>query len=83
MLIKHHCYRSTIGGNMEDKIAENILNLREATNSLIVLQQAIRNDFEEISMEQIDDSLNIAVEKLKKVLSEANDIETELFSIQD
>lgn len=83
MLIKHHCYISTIGGKMESSlenlISEHTLNLKEILSSIVLLQQAIQNEYAEIKLKDIDNHLEIIIEKLNDTIINTDEIEKTLF----
>jgi len=54
---------------MENKITDLYQHIKELESGLIVLQNAVQNDNNIISLENIDNNLEIIIEKVKKIIS--------------
>lgn len=54
--------------NISDNLTELQGNLREIKSSLIILQQAIENNDEIINLEDIDNHLEILIEKFNTTI---------------
>jgi len=54
--------------NIENDYAEARLRFREVESSLIVLQQAVQNEEEAVTLENIDDNLEIIIEILHRTI---------------
>lgn len=55
---------------MESKFADLTLGLAEVKSCLIVLQQAVQNERDELTSENIDHNLETIIDKLSKVIDE-------------
>ena len=53
---------------MIERNVENNLKLREVLSNLLVLQTAVKNEFENINKTNIEDSLELSIGKLKEIL---------------
>lgn len=54
--------------HIENEYAEARMRFREVESSLIVLQQAVQNEEEVITLENIDDNLEIIIEILHRTI---------------
>lgn len=55
---------------MEDKFAELTMSFTEVKSCLIVLQQAVQNEHDELTLDNIDHSLETIIDKLSRVIDE-------------
>ncbi len=60
---------------MEDLIADIALQLQELQSSIIVLKQAVGNDFEETEKEDIYNYLEILTEKIATIINQYKKID--------
>lgn len=60
--------------NIADNLADIQGNLREIKSSLIILQQAIENNNEIINFEDIDNHLEILIEKFNTTIEDIEKI---------
>lgn len=61
--------------NFENLIAEYVLNFKEIRSYIVVLQQAIQNEFSETNLSDIDNSLEIIIERIDNIIKNINEIE--------
>ncbi len=61
--------------NFENLIAEYGLNFKEIRSYIVVLQQAIQNEFSETNLSDIDNSLEIIIERIDNIIKNINEIE--------
>lgn len=61
--------------NFENLIAEYVLNFKEIRSYIVVLQQAIQNEFSETNLSDIDNSLAIIIERIDNIIKNINEIE--------
>ena len=55
---------------MEDKFVELTMSFTEVKSCLIVLQQAVQNEHDELTLDNIDHSLETIIDKLSRVIDE-------------
>ena len=63
---------------MEDLINEYQLKLKEIRSCIIVLQQAIQNENKEVDYSDVDNYLEIILEKINKIIKDFNVIKTQI-----
>ena len=71
-----------MNNKLENFIAEYSLNFKEIRSCIVLLQQAIQNDFSETNLKDIDNNLEIIIDKLDRILEDINETEESLFSSQ-
>lgn len=54
---------------MEDKLVDLKLSMQEIESSLIILQKALKNNEEKITLSNIDDCLEMIIEKIKNTIT--------------
>lgn len=65
--------------SLENLISEHILNLKEILSSIVLLQQAVQNEYAEIKLKDIDNNLEILIEKLNNTVKNTDEIEKIMF----
>ena len=63
---------------MEDLINEYQLKLKEIRSCIVVLQQAIQNENKEVDYSDVDNYLEIILEKINKIIKDFNVIKTQI-----
>ena len=53
---------------MEDIITELCIELKECKSFMVILQQAIQNEGRDTTMSDIDNSLDVLIEKINKAI---------------
>lgn len=68
---------------MDNELAEVRMNLKEIESILIVLQQAIQNENEVITFSNIDDNLEIIIEKVQNTIQKFYAMENKKIKIEN
>ncbi len=63
---------------MEDLINEYQLKLKEIRSCIVVLQQAIQNENKEVDYSDVDNYLEIILEKINKIIKDFNVVKTQI-----
>ena len=65
---------------LENFIAEYSLNFKEIRSCIVILQQAIQNEFTETNLKDIDNNLEIIIDKLDRILENIKRAEKNSFN---
>lgn len=63
---------------MEDLINEYQLKLKEIRSCIVVLQQVIQNENKEVDYSDVDNYLEIILEKINKIIKDFNVVKTQI-----
>ena len=66
---------------MENEFADIKMKIREIKSSLIILQQAIKNENQLISFSNIDDNLEIIIENIEDTLNKCENLSEHQFTL--
>ena len=64
----------------EDKFTELRAGMDEIYSSMVILQQAVKNEYEEANTDDINNHLELVVNRLKELRSDAFKLQDELFT---
>lgn len=65
---------------MENKLVEITVQLKEIESALLVLQEAIENENEKVTMENVNDILEIVIPKMSKTRKKLTNAIDEIFT---
>lgn len=64
----------------EDKFTELRAGMDEIYSSMVILQQAVKNEYEEANTDDINNHLELVIDKLNELRDNAGKLQDEIFA---